>query len=151
MGKVSAEDYGSSTPKITPDDLEGDFTILTVTGFETVDVDDDGVEGGKRKSATLTFEETENKVLWLNKGMIEALCTQLGTESDNWTGKQVPVEKYTARYGNKSYPKVRVMPSEEWDKAFKDAGVKRKHPGSYPVKAAAPAPKAGAVKKGGKR
>lgn len=148
--KINLDDYGTSTPKITPEDLEGDFAILVVSGFESVDVDDDEAEGGKRKSATLTFEETEDKVLWLNKGMLESLCTQLGTDPDDWNGKQVPVEKYTAKFRGKSYPKVRVMPAEEWDKAFKEAGIKRKHPAAYPVKSA-PAPKAGAVKKGGKR
>ena len=150
MRKVNASDYGTSTPKITPDDLEGDFAILTVVDFEDVEVPDDSVEGGKRKTATLTFEETEDKVLWLNMGMIDALVEQLGDDLDAWKGQEVPVEKYTARFRGKSFPKVRVMAAEEWDKAFKDAGIKRK--GTRPVAAPVAAkPKAGAVKKGGKR
>ncbi len=115
MGRISADDFGSSTPKLTPDDLEADVAILTVADFETVDVDDDNAEGGKRKSATLTFEETEDRVLWLNKGMIEALIERLGDNTDKWKGQKVPVEKYTARFRGKSYPKVRVMMAEEWD------------------------------------
>lgn len=115
MGRISADDFGSSTPKLTPDDLEADVAILTVADFETVDVDDDNAEGGKRKSATLTFEETDDRVLWLNKGMVEALIERLGDNTDKWKGQKVPVEKYTARFRGKSYPKVRVMMAEEWD------------------------------------
>lgn len=149
MGKVNADDFGSSTPKITPDDLEGDFAILTVADYESVEVDDDEAEGGKRKSATLTFEETEDKVLWLNKGMIEDMISQYGDDSDDWKGKQVPVEKYVAKYRGKSFPKVRVMPTEEWDKAFKEAGIKRRTPKVQP--ATPTAARAAGVKKGGKR
>lgn len=134
MGKVNASDFGSSTPKITPDDLEGDAAVLTVTGFEKVEVDDDDAEGGKRNAATLTFEETEDRVLWLNKGMIEALIERLGDDSDEWVGAKVPVEKYVARYRGQKYDKVRVMPAEEWDRAFKEAGVR------VPSKKSAPAP-----------
>lgn len=115
MGRINADDFGSSTPKITPDDLEQDVAILTVAAFETVDVEDDNAEGGKRKTATLTFEETEDRVLWLNKGMVEALVERLGDDPDKWVGKRVPVEKYNARFRGKTYPKVRVMMAEEWD------------------------------------
>lgn len=126
--KVSAADYGSSAPKIEPDDLEDDAAILTVTTFETVMVDDEDAKDGKRKSATLKFEETGDKVLWLNKGMMETLIEQLGDDAEKWEGQKVPVEKHIATFGNKKFPKVRVMPSEEWDAAFKAAGVRRPKP-----------------------
>lgn len=121
---INPDDFGSSTPKLEPDDLEGDAAMLTIDTFETVEVDDDEAEGGKRNAATLTFVETDDKVLWLNKGMVETLCEQLGNDEEQWPGKVVPVEKYIARYRGKKYPKVRVVPSEEWPKAFKEAGVK---------------------------
>lgn len=148
MGKINTQDFGTSTPKLEQDDLEGDAAILTVTAFEMVEVDDDEMEGGKRKTGTLTFEETGDKVLWLNKGMVETLVEQLGDESDEWVGAKVPVEKYTARYRGQKYAKVRVVPSEEWESAFKEAGEKftgRK-------RTAAPVTKKAAAKKsGGKR
>ena len=123
--KVDVSKFGSSAPKITQDDLEEDAAILTLAAYEEVSVDDDAVEGGKRQSATLRFEETGDKVLWLNKGMVETLVEQLGQDADEWVGQKVPVEKYVAKFNNTKYPKVRVMPSEEWDKAFKEAGVRR--------------------------
>lgn len=126
--KVDAEGFGSSAPKITPDDLEEDAAILTVTKYDEVMVDDKNAKGGKRKSATLMFEETADKVLWLNKGMIETLIEQLGGDADDWIGQKIPVEKHIAKFGNDKFPKVRVMPSEEWDKAFKEAGVRRRSP-----------------------
>lgn len=125
MSKVDSSRFGSSTPKLTPDDLEGDAAILTVTAYEEVEVDDEDAEGGKRLSATLAFEETGDKVLWLNKGMVEALVEQLGDDSDKWAGQKVPVESYVAKYRGQKFNKVRVLPSEEWDAAFKEAGVKR--------------------------
>lgn len=123
--KVDASKFGSSAPKLTQEDLEEDAAILTLAAYDEVSVDDDEAEGGKRQSATLRFEETGDKVLWLNKGMVETLVEQLGADADEWIGQKIPVEKYVARFNNQKYPKVRVIPSEEWDKAFREAGVRR--------------------------
>lgn len=128
MGKVNKDSFGGSGPKLEQADLEEDAAILTIAEFEEVDVPDEDAEDGQRHSAVLRFVETGDKNLWLNKGMIEALIEQLGDESDDWAGKQCPVEKYVGRFGNKKFPKVRVMPAEEWPGAFKAANVKRKHP-----------------------
>lgn len=126
--KVDPSKFGSSAPKLMPEDLEEDAAILTVAKYEEVMVDDDEAEGGKRQSATLKFVETGDKVIWLNKGMVEALVEQLGDDADKWAGQKVPVERHVATFGNKKFPKVRVMMSEEWDRAFKDAGVRRTRP-----------------------
>jgi hypothetical protein len=126
--KVDPSKFGSSAPKLMPEDLEEDAAILTIAKYEEVMVDDDEAEGGKRQSATLKFVETGDKVVWLNKGMVEALVEQLGDDSDKWAGQKCPVERHVATFGNKKYPKVRVMMSEEWDRAFKDAGVRRTRP-----------------------
>ena len=126
--KVDASKFGSSAPKLMPEDLEEDAAILTISKYEEVMVDDDDAEGGKRQSATLKFEETGDKVIWLNKGMVEALVEQLGDDADKWAGQKIPVERHVATFGNKKFPKVRVMMAEEWDKAFKEAGVRRSRP-----------------------
>lgn len=123
--KVDTSKFGSSAPKLLPDDLDGDYTILTVEAYEEAEVDDDDVEGGKRHSANIRFKETGDKVLWLNKGQAEALVEQLGDDADKWAGEKVPVERHVATFRGKKFPKVRVMLSEEWDKAFKEAGVRR--------------------------
>lgn len=140
MGKVDPNRFGSSAPKLTPDDIE-DAAILTITAYDEAEVEDEESETGKRLSANLTFEETGEKVLWLNKGMVETLVEQLGDDSDDWVGSQIPVESYTAVFKGKKFPKVRVMPSEEWDKAFKEAGVRRS--GGKSRRVAAPARKIG--------
>jgi hypothetical protein len=120
--KVDPSRYGSSAPKLTQEDLEEDAAILTVAEFDEAELEDDE---GKRVAAFVTFEETGERRLWLNKGMLETLVEQLGDDADKWIGQKVPVEKHTAMYNKREYPKVRVMQSEEWEQAFKDAGVKR--------------------------
>lgn len=124
--KVDTSKFGSSAPKLLPEDLEEDAAILTISAYEEVQVDDDNAEDGKRQSATLKFVETGDKVVWLNKGMVETLVEQLGDDADKWPGQKVPVERHVASFGNKKFPKVRVMMSDEWDKAFKEAGVRRR-------------------------
>lgn len=124
--KVDASKFGSSAPKLMPEDLEEDAAFLTISKYEEVMVDDDESESGKRQSATLKFAETGDKVIWLNKGMVETLVEQLGDDAEKWAGQKIPVERHVATFGNKKFPKVRVMPSEEWDKAFKEAGIRRK-------------------------
>jgi hypothetical protein len=123
--KVDVNKFGSTAPKLQPEDLEEDAAFLTVASYDEIEVEDEEQEGGVRNSATLRFEETGDKVVWLNKGMIETLVEQLGEDADKWIGQKIPVERHVAKFGNKKFPKVRVMPSEEWDKAFKDAGVRR--------------------------
>lgn len=124
--KVDASKFGSAAPKLMPEDLEEDAAILTIAEYDEADVDDDEAEGGKRTAAYITFEETGDKRIWLNKGMVETLIEQLGDDADKWIGQKVPVEKHEAKFKGRTYPKVRVMLSEEWDQAFKDAGVKRR-------------------------
>lgn len=123
MSKVDPKTLGSSTPKITPDDIE-ERAILTVVAYEEITMDDEET-GESRKSATLIFEETGDKVLWLNVGMAESLVEQLGSNSDKWPGQKVPVEAYVAMFKGKKFPKVRVLPAEEWEAAFKESGTKR--------------------------
>lgn len=130
--KVDSNKFGSSAPKLEPDDLEEEAAILTIAKYEEVWVDDKNApptpehpKGGKRLSATLQFTETGDKVLWLNKGMVESLVEQLGDDADKWMGQKIPVERHIARFGSEKFPKVRVMPSEDWEKAFKDAGQRR--------------------------
>lgn len=129
--KVDASRFGSSAPKLMPEDLEEDVAILTIAEYDEVEIDDDDAEDGKRNSATLRFTETGEKVVWLNKGMAETLIEQLGDDADKWVGQKIPVERHVAKFGNKKFPKVRVCESDEWDKLFKDAGVRRSpRPGS---------------------
>lgn len=124
MGKVNADKFGSAAPKLTPDDIE-EGAILTITAFEEADIDDEEKEDGTRHSAHLQFTETGDKVLWLNKSMIEALIEQLGDETDDWMGQKIPVESYTAKFRGRDFKKVGVMPADKWDAAFKAAGQKR--------------------------
>jgi hypothetical protein len=129
--KVDTSKFGSSAPKLAPDDLEEDVAILTVDKYDEAEVDDEDKPGEKRLAANLTFKETGDKVLWLNKGMAETLVEQLGDDADKWEGQKIPVERHVAQFRGKKFPKVRVVLSEEWDKIFKQAGVRRtKKPGA---------------------
>lgn len=126
MGKIDSSRFGSAAPKLTPDDIE-DAAILTIANFEEMDVPDDKSNDPQavRHSANLSFEETGEKVLWLNKGQIETLIEQLGDDTDKWIGMKIPVKATVATFRNQKFPKVVVMASEEWDAAFKEAGVRR--------------------------
>lgn len=123
MAKVNPEEHGSSRPKVTWDDLEEDAAILTIKKAEMVEVDDDDQPSGKRRSLTLQFEETGDKVIWTNKTQVEALVAALGDESDDWLGQPVPVEKITTQYRNQSFKKVAVCPVEAWADLFESAGL----------------------------
>lgn len=116
MSLVNPEDFGKSKPKVEPTDLEGDVAILTIKHFEQTDFEDDSQESGKRKGAYLSFEETGDKVIWLNKTQIVALVDRFGADSTSWIGQKVPVEKIVATFGQKKYPKVVIVGDPaEWD------------------------------------
>lgn len=123
--KIGSDYLGGSRERLVPDDLEGDAAILTVA-----DSDAFQLTRGKTKEncLTLTFVETGDRALWINKTMLTALIDQLGDDRAAWVGKQVPVEVIDAEYEGTTTRKVYVMDSDDWDQAFKDAGVKRKHP-----------------------
>ena len=123
--KISSSTYGSSTPKITQEDLEADIAVMTIASFDEVEVDDAEAPNGKRKSPFLTFTETGEKVLWLNKTQIDSLITALGDDVDQWIGEAIPVQKHTAMYAGKKFPKVIVCPAEDWVEYL---GKKNKRP-----------------------
>lgn len=123
MGKVNPDALGGGGPKVTQDDLENDIAVLTVTEYEELTVKDAEADGGKRISAVLRFEETGDKALWLNAQMVRDLIAWYGDDSDDWIGKAVPVEKYTAKFGSKEFPKVRVMLADEWTAVFDEVGI----------------------------
>lgn len=117
--KINPDDFGKSAPKITQDDLEGDVAILTIAAYEEIELDDPETDSGKRKSATLRFTETGDKVLWLNKNQIESLVERLGDNPDAWSGQRCPVEKVRTQFRGKSYDKVAVVHADEWDEYLK--------------------------------
>ncbi len=121
MPKINPADFGQSRPKLEQDDFNGTFTVLTVAGVEEVNVTDDEAEDGKRRSLVMTFQETGDKSLWLNVTAIKTLCERLGDNTDKWVGQSVPVEKHTAEFRGKKFPKVRVALAEEWDDMLKQA------------------------------
>lgn len=111
---VNPDAYGTARPKVEPDDLEDDVAILTVVEFEEVEVDDANTESGKRMSGFLTFQETGEKVVWLNKTAILAMCEFYGTDPDKWEGVECPVEKVKGKAFGKDYHKVNVVPADAW-------------------------------------
>jgi hypothetical protein len=119
QGGFDPNSLGGARPKVTPDDLEADVAVLTVAGFEEFDVDDPESATGKRHTAVLTFQETGDKVLYLNKTQGESLVERLGKDPNAWTGQKVPVEKITTQYRGQKFPKVAVVPAEEWDDYLK--------------------------------
>ena len=114
-------ELGGGPPKLTPDDLEGDAAILTISSFERGEVDDPESKTGTRVVYQLTFEETGDRVLYLNKGMTQSLVSRLGKNTTAWVGQRVPVEVYPWRFKGQSGRKVGILPAEEWDEALAEA------------------------------
>lgn len=122
--KVNAKDFGKSRPKLEPSDLEEEAAILLLATAEQLDLDDDEMEDGKRRSLVVTFEETGEKALWLNKTQVEAVMAYYGDDTDNWIGKPIPVEKAKVKFGNDTYHKVRICAEDDWADVFKAANRK---------------------------
>lgn len=122
---VDPNALGSSAPKLMPSDLDGDVAVLTISGYDTSEVDDPEKPTGKRLCAFITFEETGDKRVYLNKTMASVLVKRYGSDSGEWPGEPVVVEVYTPRMGTRSFdPKVGIAPEEEWEKYLEQAGVK---------------------------
>jgi hypothetical protein len=114
MTKITREEFGAGRPKLSPEDLDRPSMVLVIAAAEPIHVEDDDAPDGKRKVLVLRFEETGEKAMYLNKGMIDALLGQFGPETDDWIGQRVPVQRHTAVFRGAHYPKVRIPPLEEW-------------------------------------
>lgn len=118
MSQVNQDDYGTARPKVLPEDFEGTYTVLMIASYEEGEVDDPEARSGKRHTGMVTFEETGDKVIYLNKTAVTALCHFYGDESDDWLGQPCPIEEIrgTFEQGGVSteYHKVRIMPQDKW-------------------------------------
>jgi hypothetical protein len=113
MGKkVDLSRYGSSSNKLTQDDLEENVAVVTLVKVEDVEFDSDGE---KKICPTFLFQETGDLRLWGNITMMKDLIARLGDDPSDWPGQKVVIEKHVAEFGGKRYPKVRIAPAEEWD------------------------------------
>ena len=119
MGKVDPREGVRSFPKMRQEDLTADVEVFTVAGYEQRKMPD----GGLVKE--LLFEEVENLPLRLNKTQVEYLIAGLGCDdSDDWAGKQVPVEKIKVQGPDgKDHNVVWVCAPETWVLYFKEAGI----------------------------
>ncbi len=142
--------FSGSRPRLEQDDLEEDVAILTIATVEEVNVKQD--DGGERPSLVCTFDETEDKALWLNVTQIKALVQMLGNDEKKWPGCKVPVERHEAEFRGKTYHKVRVMLADEWQGIFKEAGIRFPYSASEaPRERKVAAPAAGVKRRGGRR
>lgn len=109
-----------SFPKLTQEDLgTDDVVVFTVSGYEQRTMPD----GGMVKE--LHFEEIGGVPLRLNKTQLGYLIDGIGSDdTDDWTGKQVPVEKITKQGPDgKDYKVVWVCAPESWAYIFREAGL----------------------------
>lgn len=114
MGKIHGSSFGTKRAKLEVSDLTEEVATLTLEDAEEIDIDDPSVAGGVRKALLLSFRETD-KVLWLNRTMVETLITKLGDDTDLWAGKTIPVEKVQTTFKGKVFHKVAVCAADDWD------------------------------------
>lgn len=134
MARVKPDDYGKSRPKVEWDDMEDEVSLVVIA---TVETGEDDRDDPPRPFVLLTFEETGDSVLFLSKTQIEYLIEGLDTdESDDWVGKQIPIERVKKQYGKKTFKKVWVAPPKDW--AGYGVGKKRtRQPRGRPKKSTA--------------
>lgn len=123
--KASNPRYGGSgRPKIVQDDIEdGDAMLVTISDVEEEKVKGDG---GDKVLLVLLTEEFGDKVHRLNKTQRDYLIEQLGEETDDWIGKQVPLVKTKQAFQNKSFDTVWVAAPEEWKSLLRASSVQAK-------------------------
>jgi hypothetical protein len=98
----------------------GDAAVLTITAFTEETISD---QEGERVSPCLLFEETGDKVFWLNKTQCDYIVEALGDDSDDWVGQKIPLEATTTHYQGKAYKKLWVAAPERWSD-YRDEGVR---------------------------
>jgi len=127
MAKVDPTKHGSSRPKLTVDDFEEDVAILTIASFEEAEIEDSDTAEGKRMIAMLFFEESGDKAMYLNKTQLEYLIEGLESDdSDDWAGKQVPVEVKTGTFRGKKYEKPHIVDPDEWEEYMEKPKPRRR-------------------------
>lgn len=111
--KLDMSRYGGMAgTKLTVDDLEADATVVTVAEFGE-ERNPDGY------TPVLKFREVPEKKLYLNRTQLEYIVRRLGDDTDNWTGKRIPLEKKVVPYEGDRFPKVYVMEPDKWDDAIR--------------------------------
>lgn len=137
MAKINASAFGGSRGKLTPEDIDGEVALVTISSAEQIEVDDEESPSGKRLSLCLHFEESgDDKALWLNKTQVETLVLILGDDTDGWLGKVVPVEVADVRFRGRTFRKVRVMAADEWRGVWGE--VQQPYPYKLPLVNTAP-------------
>lgn len=123
MAKIDLNRFGGVRgTKLTPEDLDGDAAVLTISEY----AEQRNTGEGRRLSPVLRYSEAPEKLHYLNREQMERLVAKLGDDSDRWIGKRVPVAVEDVVYEGETFHKVYVMRPEEWEQAFKDAGLGEK-------------------------
>lgn len=120
MGKVDPREGAKSYPKLTQSDLgQDDVVICTVMEYEQRTLPN----GDMVKE--LHLEEFGGLPLRLNRTQVQYLIDGFGSdESDDWKGKQLPIEKTTKQGPDGAdYDVVWVCAPESWASIFREAGL----------------------------
>lgn len=118
MGKVDLSRFGGIRgTKLTPEELTGDIVIVTIKEYG----EQKNTGEGRKLSPVLRYEESPEKLHYLNREQMERLVAKLGDDTERWIGKRIPIHAEDVEYEGKTFSKVYVMPPEEWEAAFKEA------------------------------
>ena len=118
--------YGEFRDKLTPDDVKGKPTVLTVDRAELRNL---APEGSRRedKKIVLTFKEfpargdkegERAKEYIANATSYKTLVQKLGEDYTRWGGKVVVMAPTTNTFEGKAFEKIHVAPPERWDKVL---------------------------------
>lgn len=87
-------------------DLNGKPLTVTISG---VTLEELQMQGGKKEKKPVVYFEESDKSLVGNKTNIMAIASQLGPETDDWTGKQVTLVPAKDRLGGKLVDCIRIQ------------------------------------------
>lgn len=122
---INPREFGGGGPKLTPEMIKGDVTVLSIKEVAVVPVDRDGHEA---KALVIHFAEFPDHAYWPNGKGVSILVEQLGDDEEAWTGKKIPLEKAkTMNPSTKSRVEVLwICPAKEWSAYLAKAKARRR-------------------------
>ena len=137
--EIGEEYLGSKKPSLKPESLDGaDSAVLTVKDVEGVDVPDDEMEDGVRKSVRIDFEDTDLPY-WPNKTGLRTLAEKFGAKPGSWIGEKVAliVVRVNNPKSGKQQPAQHVAQGDEFDELVKKSSKPRRRTAKVSAKRAA--------------
>lgn len=101
--------------------VKGQQIVGTVSSIKLVEMDDQFNPGQKRESIVINFDEFGDNGWWPSKAALKHIMKVLGDETDDWKGKQIPLERVKSvnQKTGELVEKFHPMAIDVWDQAVR--------------------------------